>query len=72
MGGDRFNSYINFFTVVDISKEELNFIIRKNKNILEKETTKFTALLRKIIENEEFIWNIINNFTILVKKINFM
>ena len=52
MEGDRFNSYINFFTVVDISKEELNFINRKNKNILEKETTKFIALLRKIIENE--------------------
>ena len=64
------NILLNYFTKNSdfILSEEAKILSETKENIPEKETTTFTALLRKIIEEEEVIGNIINNLTVLGEK----
>jgi hypothetical protein len=56
-----------------ILSEEGKILSETKENIPEKETSTHTALLRKIIEEEDVIGNIIDNLTLLgEKKTSFM
>ena len=64
------NLVLNYFNKNSqfIIQEESKILSETKENIPEKETTTHTALLRKIIEEEEVIGNIIDNLTFLGEK----
>ena len=66
---DNINLVLNYFNKNSrfILSEEPKIFSTTKENITEKETTTHTALLRKIIEEEEVIGNIIDNLTILAE-----
>ena len=67
---DNINLVLYYFNKNNqfIMQEESKILSETNENIPEKETSTLTALLRKIIEEEEVIGNIIDNLTILGEK----
>ena len=67
---DNINFVLNYFNKNSkfILSEEAKILAETKENIPEKETTTLTALLRKIIEEEEVIGNIIDNLTFLGEK----
>ena len=67
---NNINYILNYFTKNSefILSEEAKILSESHENIPEKETSTFTSLLRKIIEEEEVIGNIIDNLTFLGEK----
>ena len=67
---NNINYILNYFTKNSefILSEEAKILSESYENIPEKETSTFTSLLRKIIEEEEVIGNIIDNLTFLGEK----
>ena len=67
---DNVNLVLNYFNKNSkfILSEEAKILSETKENIPEKETSTHTALLRKIIEEEDVIGNIIDNLTLLGEK----
>ena len=67
---DNINLVLNYFNKnsVFIIQESSKIFEEIKENLPEKETTTHIALLRKIIEEEDVIGNIIDNLTILAEK----
>ena len=67
---NNINYILNYFSKNSefILSEEARILSETKESIPEKETSTFTSLLRKIIEEEEVIGNIINNLTLLGEK----